>query len=1067
MRKISGHSCVSALGLLLAGTALTAQVTSGQLDGTVTNQKGDPLPGARVIIKSPQLMMQREIVAGPKGEWRAPLLPPGNYQITFAMNGYVGKSIANVRVGVGTSIRQDASLKSIATVEAVVEVVGVAAAADKTETKTATNFSSDELERLSGDRGFANATDFTSGIVNGPQGTAIIRGGMTSGNVYSVNGNDVKDPYWGQVGATWFLPDSVEDVQVILSPLNARNGRTLGGTVNVVTKSGGNDFEGTLRWTPSRSTNWQARSHNWVDRGWDERTDNYSSQTNLTISGPIIKDRLWFALGTYFIPETTSLMSLEAEPDTRFRRPVRTGIPAIDQQTALNSDLTSASRAGYSFPTFNFSQPYTATQKHKYYDLKLTLAATANHRISVFGSQEKSTSTPAWAVSFSTDQINPTEYNNSQYGLDYTGILGSATTLEARFTHSSQKYTDNYGSTRRDPNHTGIALYLDDVSPAATKNTWFQFANQNLSGMGLGSSDNRANTNLGINLKMFREAFGLQHDIDTGVDYYRSEFATVAMRGGLNEFVTVGGVLQASDGSWVFPTIVWPGAGNFGQNADSTRGLAPTLYKYYGHDGTAKNPDLGLYINDQMTLSSHWNLMFGLRFDQVKCIDTTGSTLISSSNWSPRFVATYDLKGNSEHVIKFSFSRLASDYPMQLTSQFYTSASSTGAHLVWTGINGQQAIPSDGSVTSANVGNYLKWVTMAQLLDESNYGNPISFYDNTKAWRVDPHLKPMMCNEYSLEYKHGFQDGSFTRMAYIYRKFSNLIATATDYDPSYWAIATDTTGAGLRPKYIRQTTVFNSDDLWRDYHGLELEASVRQNSVFSTRFSYTYSRLRGNDNSLDGTSTQYYGDTSTLNGRYNYRTFTSVAPLSAVSPGGSLRNDIPHRCRVTEQMLLPVGKGGWVNFAAVFRYDSGGNWDATAPDTFSSGMQTVYNSVQAAAAANPNAPNAVALPTTWTRYYADRGAYHFNDSYQMDLNITWEVPVWRSVRFIGLVAITNVFNHTLQTSYDTTADPGISSGTSHYLVNAAYFGGTRQDSFGDYNFWNNPRTVTFNAGFKF
>jgi hypothetical protein len=568
---------------------------------------------------------------------------------------------------------------------------------------------------------------------------------------------------------------------------------------------------------------------------------------------------------------------------------------------------------------------------------------------------------------------------------------------------------------------------------------------------------------------MFREALGVSHDIDTGVDYYRSEFATTDMSGGLNEFVTGGGVLQGADGSWVFPTVVWPGRGLFGTNADGTRGLAPTLYKYFGHDGTAKSPDLGLYVNDQITLDKHWNLMFGLRYDKVDCIDTNGSTLLGSRNWSPRFVATFDPRGDSSKVFKFTFSRLASDYPQQLTSRFYTTARATGEHLVWTGLSGQKAIPADGGVSSATVGDYLKWATMAQLLDVANYGNPTAFYDNTKAWQIDPNLKPMTCNEYTVEFKRAYGNGSSVRMAYIYRKYSNMWATSRDYTPEYWQELKDTSGAkpALQSKLIQQTRVFNSDQLWRDYNGLELESYSKLNSVFSARFSYTYSRLHGNDNSLDGSSTQYYGDTNVTN-LFNYASFNS-ASVSDRSPSGALRNDAPHRVRATLQAVLPVGKGGWISYAAVGRYDSGSNWDATAPATYGADLQAAHDAVQAVANGDPLhiAPNAIAVPTTWTKYYAERGAYHWNDSFQMDLTITWEIPVARGFKLVGALNVWNVFNHTLQTSYDATSDPNISSGTKYYLVDAGHFGGTRQDSFGNYSYWNSARSVTFNTGFKF
>jgi hypothetical protein len=143
--------------------------------------------------------------------------------------------------------------------------------------------------------------------------------------LYHIDGIDVKDDSGKQIdsggGSRIFDPleDSIEDVQVVLSALNARNGRTTGGQVNVVTKSGSNEFEGTIRQSINRPS-WTAnQSHgpNGADTGSAGVTDyeanalnGYSRHTDITFSGPVIKDRLWFYVGTRIQPSETGIHSL-------------------------------------------------------------------------------------------------------------------------------------------------------------------------------------------------------------------------------------------------------------------------------------------------------------------------------------------------------------------------------------------------------------------------------------------------------------------------------------------------------------------------------------------------------------------------------------------------------------------------------------------------------------------------------------------------------------------------------------------------------------------------------------
>ncbi|WLT32361.1 carboxypeptidase-like regulatory domain-containing protein [Geothrix sp. PMB-07] len=92
--------------MLASGTSLVAQVTTGSLSGKVT-QGGKPVARARLAFESPALFQPRIVQTDAKGEYRAMLLPVGNYTIKVSAEGMLGKTASNVRVGLGSNLTMD------------------------------------------------------------------------------------------------------------------------------------------------------------------------------------------------------------------------------------------------------------------------------------------------------------------------------------------------------------------------------------------------------------------------------------------------------------------------------------------------------------------------------------------------------------------------------------------------------------------------------------------------------------------------------------------------------------------------------------------------------------------------------------------------------------------------------------------------------------------------------------------------------------------------------------------------------------------------------------------------
>jgi hypothetical protein len=325
MRKTTPFS-LTALGLALcAGPCLLAQVTTGALSGRILDERGKPIHGARVTLESPALFQPKTLFTDASGVYRGQMLPVGNYVLKVGAQGYLGKSALGVRVGLGQNLTFDFTLHSVKEEGAIVEVVGQVVQASKTDDKVATNFSAEDLIKLPSDRSFGGAAQLAPGVTGGGDGAYNIRGGSTAGQSnrgggfeqvnFTVDGIDVKDDTGNGGRHTVFdpLPDSVEDIQVVQSQLNARYGRTTGGAINIATKSGSNDWAGTVRAyvnRPSWTTNLPHGSAAGIADAESSRGDGYSRYTDVTLGGPIIKDRIWFFLGARIQPSASGTARL-------------------------------------------------------------------------------------------------------------------------------------------------------------------------------------------------------------------------------------------------------------------------------------------------------------------------------------------------------------------------------------------------------------------------------------------------------------------------------------------------------------------------------------------------------------------------------------------------------------------------------------------------------------------------------------------------------------------------------------------------------------------------------------
>lgn len=315
-----------ALALLLIpnfGMAQTSR-TTGALIGIVTDGQGNPLPGVTVTVTSPQLQGARTAVTDTKGEYILPTLPPGTYRAQYELNGIKTAVRENIVVNLNQQTKVNVPMQLALSETVIVNASTIVV--DPTQTATQTNFKEDHLKYAvvgSTNRSYQSVLAQAPGV-GGPNATTGPGGGgnpQVSGanlaqNNFLVDGLNTTDPVTHTFGPNLAF-DAIQEISIQTLGKDAEYGAS-GGTINVITKSGGNNFSGSADYRyndPHFLSAGQrlvpgAPSYYGGPAGASKLAFNKAAQTNkskqpqATFGGPILRDKLWF-FGSAQKPETS------------------------------------------------------------------------------------------------------------------------------------------------------------------------------------------------------------------------------------------------------------------------------------------------------------------------------------------------------------------------------------------------------------------------------------------------------------------------------------------------------------------------------------------------------------------------------------------------------------------------------------------------------------------------------------------------------------------------------------------------------------------------------------------
>ncbi|MGE5184709.1 MAG: TonB-dependent receptor domain-containing protein [Acidobacteriota bacterium] len=304
--KLSKLLLATALGLagqlgthlLDPATARAQNATTGAIQGIVTDKKtGEPMAGVTVVVSSTALNQTQTAITDDKGTYRVTDLPPGDYDVTFYF-----ADISVAQNGVRVGINKTAPVyQKIDQTQAGGETIKVEAKAPTIDPTSTTQGITIDKEYLNNVPVPGRTFEAALGAAAGSQGDAMgvaFSGSTSLENQYYVDGVNTTGLTFGTIGSP-VVNDFIEEIEVITGGYQAEYGRATGGVVNVVTKSGSNEFKGSVWgfWQPGALT--AAAKVTPINAGSIDAVGNvaYNADFGFELGGPIIKDKLWYFVG--------------------------------------------------------------------------------------------------------------------------------------------------------------------------------------------------------------------------------------------------------------------------------------------------------------------------------------------------------------------------------------------------------------------------------------------------------------------------------------------------------------------------------------------------------------------------------------------------------------------------------------------------------------------------------------------------------------------------------------------------------------------------------------------------
>jgi len=760
--------------LLAAATSFAQGNPTGAISGQIVDPDSLALPGVTITVASPVLQGVRTAVSSGNGDYIIPFLPPGDYTVTYELAGFQTVKRSPVQVEIGATIPVNIKM-SLASITETVTVTGQSSEIAQTATVAAT-FKSDVIERLPVGRTLNSYTLMAPGVNdNGPNGNIMVSGALSYENLNLINGVVVNENLRGQARSL-FIEDAIQESRVSTGSISAEYGRFQGGVVNTITKSGGNSFSGSFR-TSFNNDSWRALTPYPGDANIDKTVPTYE----MTVGGPIFRDRLWFF--------------------------------TAGRKEANEVNVTTQ------FTSYNYVR---GTDEYRY-EGKLTYALNQRNtaKVSYIKNRIDTTNNHYTSATAVIDQRSLYDNANDEdlLSLNYTSVITSNLFLEGQYSKRDLAYIGT-GSQYQDLVR-GTPIWDRSRSSARFNSPTFCA----VCGSGI---ELRNNWNGFVKANYFLSTTRAgSHNFVAGMDVYKEMRKNDNYQSGSN--FRVQATRAIIDGTTIYPV--------FQTGTTTYIDFLPLVSETRGNDIRTYS----LFLNDMWRLNSRLSLNLGARYDRNKSKDQGGKQVVEDSNWSPRLGVTWDLKGDGKWRANAGFAR----YVMGISTAIVDAGSVGGRTATYSYYYRGPSVNTGSSGPYLAADDALPilfaWFFGANG-QESGYPknlttrNPPSVPGVTTA--VGAGLKAPNSDEYTVGLARELGSKGSMRVDYIYRDYGDFYGDFRDQ-------STGKVFEPVSARTFDLLVVRNTNSVQRSYRGISSQVSYRLRPELQIGANYTLSWARG------------------------------------------------------------------------------------------------------------------------------------------------------------------------------------------------------------------------------
>ena len=355
--KVAQAAIMGAMLLSLSAPKSLAQATTGNIGGVVTDTSGAVIAGAEVTTTEVATGIQTKVTTNADGVYSLPRLKPGTYTLSVTKQGFKRQEFQQVTLSIGQTLTLDAVLQAGALSETVTVTAAGEELINKEEAQISNTFEARAVEDLPSNgagQGIDTLALLLPGVVPGvgninSNGTQLsVNGNRARSNNFTIDGGDNNDLSIG--GPSFFVdnPDTVQEFQVISNNFSAEYGRNQGAIVNIVTKSGTNQYHGDAAWFHRDNSFLNSLDNIQKAEGLSGPPSALYNLWDGTFGGPILKDRLFFFGSFQYVTQPASVILNSGSPSV-----LAAGFPALNAAFPNNPLIQAITHdSAYAFPGF-------------------------------------------------------------------------------------------------------------------------------------------------------------------------------------------------------------------------------------------------------------------------------------------------------------------------------------------------------------------------------------------------------------------------------------------------------------------------------------------------------------------------------------------------------------------------------------------------------------------------------------------------------------------------------------------------------------------------------------------